>query len=200
MEKIVFYLSGPIDKQNGKVNEFFRELGLKLEALGATVLTPEIRPDDVSDPSAVYLRDMVQAALADVIVVDSRESCGLGVGAEVTATLCTGGVAYFISPPNSHYRRDEVKILGRVGRNWTHPFVYGMSGGAIVSEATIDAVISALKIRPTLANESPSFPDYLAGLVNEFVSNGLKGDVVMQAAIKNNSRLGRKLKSLDRLG
>ncbi len=196
MNTLVFYLSGPIDKSNGKINEFFRDLGATLQHQGATVLTPEIRPDDVSAPLAVYLRDVAQAALADIIVVDSRESCGLGVGAEIMSTLCCGGLAYFISPPNSHYRRDQVNILGRVGENWTHPFVHGMAQGKIISDATIQAVLEVLPQSVTELPARPVCPAYLAELIKNFVQTGLSGDQIMKNAIVNNARLGRRIEEV----
>jgi len=196
MENIVLYLSGPIDKVSGEVNVFYQEVGAKLISLGATVLTPEIRPDDVSDPQAVYLRDIAQSALADTVVVDARESCGLGVGAEVLSALCSGGSAIFISPPQTHYRRSSVTILGRTAKDWTHPFVFGMSNGHLIEATSIDDVVKEIVEKHTARPQTGHVSPYIARIISEFNERCLPNDPPMQAAFQSNPVLSQRYNNI----
>jgi hypothetical protein len=190
MKDLILYLSGPIDKKSGKFNQDFLLLQKELVKIGITCLSPEIRSDDVSNSRGVFLRDMFQSVIADVIVVDARESCGLGVGSEAAMSFCAGGQAIFITPPNSHYRRDEVNLLGTIVHNWVHPFVLGLSSTHFLDSPHFEEVSKALKALP---RKSASWTTLLTPPMVTFgvsyVTEHLPSDNIMLLEISKNPRM-----------
>jgi hypothetical protein len=132
--RIVIYLSGSVVKDKEKetntalwgdteistVTDLFKPLEVDF-------LNPSQRNDDLSDSDSIVGRDLMQVLFSDCIIVDCREKRGVGVGAEMLFAYECKKPVITIVPPNSHYHKDELNLLGQQISNWKHPFVEGLS-------------------------------------------------------------------------
>ncbi len=137
MKKLALYLAGNIQKGHEKESQLFWSdadqtyLRSQLAPHTLIFLNPATRTDDLSDQMSVFGRDMTQVFIADVVIVDARERRGLGVGAEMMWAKMNNTPVLTLAPHKSHYRKDEVNLLGVKLKNWVHPFVESLSDGLI---------------------------------------------------------------------
>jgi len=138
-KKISIYLAGNIQKGHENESKIFwsqvdiENLKLNCSPIEITFLNPALRTDDLSDQFSVFGRDMTQVFLSDFILVDARERRGLGVGAEMMWAKMHSIPVITLAPMNSHYRKEEVSLLGQTVKNWTHPFIESLSDKIVES-------------------------------------------------------------------
>ena len=131
--ELAIYLSGSIQKgQADERDSFWTESEIRCieGALGdfeVLLLNPAHRGDDLSDVLATLGRDLLQVAVADVVIVDARARRGLGVGAEMVVAQDLGIPVVTICPPDSHYYKLNFEFFGQHLAEWVHPFVHGLS-------------------------------------------------------------------------
>jgi hypothetical protein len=154
MKKVAIYLAGRIQKGHEKQNDFYWtdvDLAVLAKHLGeVSFLNPAIRMDDLSDSFSVFGRDMLQVFCSDVVFVDARSRCGLGVGAEMMWAKAHRIPVVTWAPEDTHYRKSSTTLLGVPVENFIHPFVESLSD-AIVA----DLVEGALWIQKVMSD--PSF-------------------------------------------
>jgi len=133
MEQIAIYLAGNIQKGHEKESQIFwtqadkDHLSAGLSPINISFLNPALRADDLSDQLSVFGRDMTQVYCCDAVFVDARERRGLGVGAEMMWAKMHDIPIITYAPKNSHYRKEEVHLLGQTVNDWVHPFVECLS-------------------------------------------------------------------------
>ena len=69
----------------------------------------------------------MQVYNSDLLFVDARERRGLGVGAEMMFAKFYKIPIITLSPKNSHYRKENAKVLDKKLDFWTHPFISALS-------------------------------------------------------------------------
>ncbi len=133
LNRIAIYLAGNIKKCNEKTDdEYWGEDEMKkivdiLRPCEVDFLHPGIRNDDLSDQLSVFGRDMTQVYCSNVIFVDARQRRGLGVGAEMMWAAINRIPVVTLCPAESHYHKNQAKILDIPVSNWIHPFIEGLS-------------------------------------------------------------------------
>lgn len=133
MKTISIYLAGNIQKGHESesglfwAEEHIQLLNKLVAPIKIIFLNPALRTDDLSDQLSVFGRDMTQVFVSDIVMVDARERRGLGVGAEMMWAKMHSIPVITWAPTNSHYRKQEVALLGQKVPNWCHPFVESLS-------------------------------------------------------------------------
>jgi hypothetical protein len=130
------YLSGSIRKGNTDPRpdtHFWSERDEQLVRENAGVAEVELL-----NPAKTSLRrndfalnfgcDLYLVSISDIVLVDARTEKGIGVGAEMMFAANNGIPVITWAPEDSHYRRKLVpNVFGEDLRNWTHPFIFGLS-------------------------------------------------------------------------
>lgn len=98
-----------------------------LPNLNLVFLDPSNRKDDLSDQVSVFGRDMFQVSSSHLVLVDGRAPKGLGVGAEMMFAKTRRIPVVCWLPPNSHYHRPWINLLGQKFCDYIHPFVFNLS-------------------------------------------------------------------------
>ena len=125
--RICIYCSGSIKKgptENGKLCWTAVEKSILSEALTpieVRFLNPDDPLVDMSDPAALFGRDLYQMQLADFVVVDARERRGIGIGIEMLASKMLETPLIVVAPTNTHYRKDQLSYRGSTVQNYIHP-------------------------------------------------------------------------------
>ena len=150
------YLCGSIQKGSTEKRSIFwsdddiAELRRSAKPTELVILNPGDRVDDLSDVRATFGRDILQVFTSDVVIADARARRGIGVGAELLFAKSQRIPVVTIVPPNSHYHRTNVLLMGQLVDEWTHPFLSELSdviarsvaeaGAALVPEDAFTSV------------------------------------------------------------
>lgn len=197
--QIAIYLAGNIQKGHEKESEIFWThddqafLAQALHPCKLTFLNPATRTDDLSDQKSVFGRDMTQVYFADVILVDARERRGLGVGAEMMWAKMNRIPVLALAPKNTHYQKQEVKLLGVRVKNWVHPFVESLSD-AVIHDLTEAAIWLKQFIRAGVRIKGPEF---ITDAMRHYQKSQLPNDVPMKELIQKNAKLGLRIKEFE---
>jgi hypothetical protein len=131
--ELAIYLSGSVQKgpadQRGSfwTSSDLDVIEAELSEYAVIFLNPSDRNDDLSDFLGTLGRDLLQVAVADVVIVDARDRRGIGVGAEMAVADCLKIPVVSICPPDSHYYKLGFEFFGQQLDEWVHPFVHGFS-------------------------------------------------------------------------
>ncbi|HUY47090.1 MAG TPA: hypothetical protein VMV92_15380 [Streptosporangiaceae bacterium] len=142
------YLCGSIKKGKEDTRSDFwtaediHELKAAVSPCELIVLNPGERQDNLSDVKATFGRDLLQVFTSDAILVDARHRRGVGVGAEMLFAKIHGIPVITVAPPNSHYHRSNVTLMGQFVEDWTHPFISELSDH-VVGNVTDAARVAA---------------------------------------------------------
>lgn len=91
------------------------------------LLNPSRSPISRSNFDVNFGCDMFLVANSQGMIVDLRQSKGIGVGAEMMFALHVGIPIVGWTGEVSHYKRDRIyNIQGENLSNWVHPFVSGL--------------------------------------------------------------------------
>ena len=94
--------------------------------------------------------DLYLVSISDIVLVDARKEKGIGIGAEMMFAVQRGIPVITWAPQDTHYRRSEVpNVFGENLRNWTHPFVYGLS------DYVVDSLAEAVELISRVSPERP---------------------------------------------
>ncbi|MEZ2142922.1 hypothetical protein AAE026_11485 [Bradyrhizobium sp. DN5] len=115
-----------------------------------TLLNPQKSGVDRSDPKANFGCDLYLVETSNVVLVDARTKKGIGIGAEMMFACARNIPTITIAPKHSHYRQALVRnLFGEDVRDWTHPFVLGLSDYVVES---LTESIELLKRHVTLGS------------------------------------------------
>lgn len=94
--------------------------------------------------------DLYLVSISDIVLVDARKEKGIGIGAEMMFAVQRGIPVITWAPPETHYRRSEVpNVFGENLKDWTHPFIFGLSDYVVDSLAdAIELIRKASPDRP----------------------------------------------------
>ncbi len=197
--QIAIYLAGNIQKGHEKESEIFWThddqvfLAQAVHPCKLTFLNPAMRTDDLSDQKSVFERDMTQVYFADIILVDARERRGLGVGAEMMWAKMNRIPVLTLAPKNTHYQKQEVKLLGVRVQNWVHPFVESLSD--VVINDLLDA---ATWLKQFIRGEvQVKGPEFITDAMRHYQKSQLPNDVAMKELIEGNAKLGLRIKDFE---
>lgn len=99
--------------------------------------------------------DLHLVSISDVVLVDARTEKGIGIGAEMMFAVQRQIPVITWAPLNSHYRRSEVPdVFGENLKNWTHPFVFGLSDYVVESLAEAIRLIASTRSGEQLARHT----------------------------------------------
>jgi len=144
------YLCGSIQKgSDDKRSSFWfdediRELREAADPVRFVLLNPAHRSDDLSDVRATFGRDLLQVFSSGVVIADARAKRGVGVGAELLFAKSHRIPVVAIVPPNSHYHRSDVTLMGQFVKSWVHPFISELSDAVVATVA--DAAHAAIAL------------------------------------------------------
>ena len=135
--EFLVYCSGGIAKSTDTTQKlcWSQEEKMALQA-GAnparvTFLDPGDPLPELSDSMALFGRDMFQIQIADAVVVDARERRGIGIGVEMLAARSFGTYLVSVVPPNSHYRREDLRFRGGTVAEYVHPHIASLSDAIV---------------------------------------------------------------------
>jgi hypothetical protein len=97
------------------------------EPASVTFLDPGDPLPELGDSTALFGRDMLQIQIADAVVVDARQRRGIGIGIEMLAARSFGTHLIAVVPPNSHYRREDLRFRGGSVAEYVHPHLVSLS-------------------------------------------------------------------------
>lgn len=153
MKTLKIYLSGSTRKgeSDNRGDDFFwseldeSKIKNHFKNLKVELFNPNNFNIDRSDPLLTYNTDLLYIKQSDLILVDGRFRKGIGVGAEMLYARSLNKIVITICPPNSHYRKEDVKNLsGQDIDNWVHPFLFSMSN--IIVDTLNEAIIEIEKL------------------------------------------------------
>ncbi len=132
--KTIIYLAGKIPK-NGQAPcksthwtiELMDELKQHLQNFDLKLLNPIFKDCDLTKQESVFGRDIYYVSSSDIVFVDARSRCGLGVGAEIMWAKTNGIPVITWSPKNTHYNKDAIAVSGENIPAFIHPFVHSLS-------------------------------------------------------------------------
>lgn len=101
--------------------------------------------------------DLYLVSISDIVLVDARKERGIGIGAEMMFAVQRGIPVITWAPQETHYRRSEVpNVFGENLKDWTHPFVYGLSDYVVDSLAdAVELISKASPERPLARRTDP---------------------------------------------
>lgn len=101
--------------------------------------------------------DLYLVSISDIVLVDARKEKGIGIGAEMMFAVQRGIPVITWAPQETHYRRSEVpNVFGENLKNWTHPFVYGLSDYVVDNLAdAVELISRASPERPLECRTNP---------------------------------------------
>lgn len=199
MEHISIYLAGNIQKGHENESQIYWSesdrdfLKKTLAPKRVSFLNPAMRKDDLSDQLSVFGRDMTQVYCSDLVFVDARERRGLGVGAEMMWAKMNRIPLLIFAPPNSHYRKQEVELLGVRVENWTHPFVESLSDGIVANLSEAALWIKAL-MRGTIPDIKG--PEFIKGAMLHYRQLQYENDHPMHELAASNEILKTRIEAL----
>jgi len=152
-----------------------------------------LRTDDLSDQLSVFGRDMTQVFCSDLVFVDARERRGLGVGAEMMWAKMNRIPLLILAPQNSHYRKQEVKLLGVRIENWVHPFVESLSDALVTNLEQAVIWIDALMNGKLDAIKGPEF---IKMAMQHYKHLQYENDHPMNELAANNAKLKSRIEGI----
>ena len=125
-ETVSIYLAGKVPK-GGDVEtakDWRRQYIDELSRAGNfSFLSPEDPSLDESRPMEVFGHDCHLVKSCDVLLVDAREKLGVGTAQEMLIAKYYGKAVVTILPRDSHHRRTDFLMHGRLIEDWIHPFI-----------------------------------------------------------------------------
>lgn len=191
---LAIYLSGSIQKGETDARTSFwtddhiRCIKDELTDYEVIILNPSERADDLSDFVGTLGRDLLQVAVADVVVVDARDRRGIGVGAEMAIAQTLAIPVVSVCPPRSHYYKLDFKFFGQQLDEWIHPFVHGLS------DARVDDVRSACQwvrasIQTAGQRDVTRASEQVSDAIAHYIRAQLDRDVPMRQLVEKSSVL-----------
>src|SRR5215212_1204138 len=129
MRPIKVYLAGKIPKGDeiGNLSDWRNEYITLLKDCEISFISPENPDLDESQPLLVFGHDCVLVREADIIVINAPDKLGVGTAQEMIIAKYFGKYVYTVLPPDTHHRRTNLNMHGRIIPDWIHPFVYAFS-------------------------------------------------------------------------
>lgn len=192
------YLCGSIKKSNAVNNNFtwtaeninyISSLATKLH-FNLTFLNPASRSDDLSDELSLFGRDMLQVYLSDFLLVDGRDKKGVGVGYEMAFANFKNIPVISWVPYNSHYRPENLIMLGQHLLNWNHPFFKIPS--QILAE-TLDEAVNAIATHALTTSLPLTKDDFVLPAMQHYIGTQLQKDQEMNDLISAHEILKNKV-------
>jgi hypothetical protein len=180
---IVVYLAGPLPKDGesgGWSDADVANLVTAAEPHEVVVFHPGIRTDDLSDPWSTMGRDLLHVSCSDAVIVDARNACGLGVGAEVAQAKSLGVRVITVAPEQSYYVRESCDYLGQHLERWTHPFIACLSDEIV---ASVDAAGRSIASLP--GDSKTKGPECFDTALQRYISTQLHRDEPMADSVAN---------------
>lgn len=202
MEHISIYLAGNIQKDHENKSQIYwteedRDfLRNELAPKDISFLNPALRTDDLSDQLSVFGRDMTQVYCSDLVFVDARERRGLGVGAEMMWAKMNRIPLLILAPINSHYRKQEVKLLGARVENWVHPFVESLSDRIVANLEQAVVWIDALMNGKV---QDIKGPEFIKIAMQHYKHHQYENDHPMNELATNNGILKARIEGISSL-
>jgi hypothetical protein len=157
-------------------------------------LNPATRSDDLSDQKSVFGRDLFMVFSSSLVLVDARGKRGLGVGAEMMFAKLNQIPVVSWCPPNTHYQRDTLHLLGQEVRDWVHPFVYSLSDYIAPSLESAASWISNVMSTPAFNSKGP---EAVREAINHYLSTQLSNDTGMKQLVAADPHFDEVVKSLN---
>ena len=127
---IKVYLAGKIPKGDeiGQLEDWRAELERQLAATERfEFLSPEDPTLDEAEPRIVFGHDCYLVSRCDILLVNAPEKLGVGTAQEMVIAKYMRKHVYTILPRDTHHRRTNLNMHGRIVADWVHPFIYAMS-------------------------------------------------------------------------
>jgi len=196
--KISIYLAGNIQKSHEGSSKIFwseediKEFARHCAPIEITFMNPADRTDDLSDQLSVFGRDITQVSLSDAILVDARGRRGLGVGAEMMWAKVRSIPVVTLAPHGTHYRKEEVTLLGETVENWNHPFVESLSDRMVDNLEEAAVAVKELLASPDLVKG----PESIEKAMDHYQSTQLEKDAPMRTLVESEEFLMERLSAL----
>lgn len=132
----------------------------------AMLLNPAYSPISRSDPKVNFGCDVFLVSSSDAVLVDLRQSKGIGVGAEMMLAAQLGIPLVGWLPSTSPYRRSIVgNLFGEDLKDWVHPFA-----AALCDEwhDTLELVSRRAKDRALRYRPYATPPEFLNDAIDRF--------------------------------
>lgn len=96
-------------------------------------------------PELVFGHDCYLIQTSDLLVVNAPEKLGVGTAQEMLVAKYFNKPVFAVLPPDSHHRRSNITIGGRLFNDWIHPFLLSTSDAIFDS---LDDLCNCLRTRP----------------------------------------------------
>lgn len=126
------FCSGSIKKENSPDRLYWTDAERNDVARAAMphvikFLNPDDPLDGMGNAIALAGRDMHQIELANFVIVDARQTRGVGVGTEMVIAKVFEKPLILVIPKGSHYRKNSLKFRGGEVKDYIHPHLFTFS-------------------------------------------------------------------------
>lgn len=95
------------------------------------IIKGENRDLDESNFLLIFGHDCRHIKNSDIVIVDAREKIGAGTAQEMLIAKYFKKIVITILPKNTHHRRTNFEINGKIIKDWIHPFIYSTSDAIV---------------------------------------------------------------------
>lgn len=169
MSQIIIYLAGKVPKgaEIGSLPDWRESYSKALQSVpGIEVMTPENPELDESRPMTIMGHDCSLVRSADLIVVNASTKIGVGTAQEMVIAKLWNKPVLTVLPRDSHHRRTNLLMHGRLIPDWVHPFVFGFSDRIFGSESELAPFLCSEEATAVL--DSPKSIDVIDTAIAEY--------------------------------
>lgn len=195
---LYIYLAGTIKKgkEEKELEWTEKEMALLRQCLAPhqiTFLNPATRSDDLSDQKSVFGRDLFQVYSSDLVLVDTREKRGLGVGSEMMFAKMKRIPVIAWLPEHSYYHRKSIQLLGKSVDDWIHPFIFNLSDYLAPS---LEMAALWIEERLLKGNVEIKGPEAIQDSILYYLETQLQHDSGMRETVANVPAITQKMTQL----
>lgn len=118
----------PKGKEAEKVTNVSEDIIKEVENIqNVEVIRGQNRDLDESDFLLIFGHDCRHIKNSDLVIVDAREKIGAGTAQEMLIAKYFKKPVITILPKDTHHRRSNFEINGKVVEDWIHPFIHSTS-------------------------------------------------------------------------
>jgi hypothetical protein len=167
--RLVTYLAGKVPKGSeiGAIPDWRAAYAEELKAVpNLTLLSPENSDLDEGEPMTIMGHDCSLVQSADLIIVNASTKLGVGTAQEMVIAKLWSKPVLTVLPRDTHHRRTDLMMHGRLIPDWIHPFIFGFSDQIFESVVGIASFLRTSKASELL--QSPKSIEVIDEAIREY--------------------------------
>jgi nucleoside 2-deoxyribosyltransferase len=128
MVRIFLATKIPKGEDAKKVTNISEDIITEIKSLkNVEIIKGENRDLDESNFLLIFGHDCRHIKNSDIVIVDAREKIGAGTAQEMLIAKYFKKPVITVLPKNTHHRRTNFEINGKIVEDWIHPFIHSTS-------------------------------------------------------------------------